>query len=150
MQLSRFSVLAIAAAALLCPGLAGCSSDAGAGAATPGAVATNDSARVHLRVGVIDFERVVAMPGVQIVDVRTPEEFAEGHIPGAVNIAVQDAGFADQVSRLDPTATYAVYCRSGNRSKSAVAGMQRAGITSIYELESGTTGWVAAGKPLVR
>ena len=150
MQLSRFSVLAIAAAALLCPGLAGCSSDAGAGAATPGAVATIDSARVPLRVGVIDFERAVAMPGVQIVDVRTPEEFAEGHIPGAVNISVQDAGFADQVSRLDPTATYAVYCRSGNRSKSAVAGMQRAGITSIYELESGTTGWVAAGKPLVR
>ena len=150
MQLSRFPALAIAAAALLSPGLAGCSSDAGAGTAAPGAVAAIDSARAPLRVGVIDFERVVAMPGVQIIDVRTPEEFAEGHIPGAVNIAVQDAGFADQVSRLDPTGTYAVYCRSGNRSKSAVAGMQRAGITSIYELESGTTGWVAAGKPLVR
>ena len=150
MRVSRISVLIISAAVLLSTGLAGCSSDAGAGAATPGTVAAVDGARAPMRVGVTDFDAAIAVPGVQIIDVRTPEEFAEGHIADAVNIPVQDADFDEQVSRLDPTGTYAVYCRSGNRSKPAVAAMQRAGITSIYELDSGTTGWVAAGKPLVR
>jgi len=101
-------------------------------------------------VGVAEFAEVVAAPGTQIIDVRTPEEFAEGHIDGAVNIPVEYPDFMDQVSQLDPSATYAVYCRSGNRSQPAVAGMNEVGITGIYELESGTTGWTGEGMPLVQ
>ncbi len=56
----------------------------------------------------------------------------------------------DQVSQLDPSGTYAVYCRSGNRSQPAVAGMSSIGINGIYELESGTTGWTSEGQPLVQ
>lgn len=102
-----------------------------------------------VRVSVDEFASVIAEPGVVIVDVRTPEEFASGHIAGAVNIPVENADFIDQVSQLDPAVTYAVYCRSGNRSQPAVAGMQSAGLNAIFELESGTVGWADAGQPLV-
>jgi phage shock protein E len=102
-----------------------------------------------VRVGVGDFATVIATPGITIVDVRTPEEFAQGHIAGAINIPVEYPDYMQRISELDPTGTYAVYCRSGNRSQPAVAGMVEAGITGIYELESGTIGWTQAGQPLV-
>lgn len=113
--------------------------------ATPGSALT-----APLRVGVADFADVITAPGVQIIDVRTPEEFAAGHIAGAVNIPVQQADFIEQVSQLDADGTYAVYCRSGNRSKPAVDGMRSVGIASIYELASGTKGWVSEGQLLTR
>lgn len=102
------------------------------------------------RVGVAEFAAVIAKPGVQIIDVRTPSEFAEGHIRGAVNIPVQQADFAERMAQLDPNATYAVYCRSGNRSKGAVEQMRSAGFGTIYELAAGTNGWTAEGQPLTR
>lgn len=87
---------------------------------------------------------MIAQPGIQIVDVRTPAEFADGHIAGAVNI-----GAAARLPRAGgpagPEASYAVYCRSGHRSKSAVAQMQGAGITHIYELAAGLNDWTAEG-----
>ncbi len=102
------------------------------------------------RVGVAEFAKVVEQPGVQIIDVRTPAEFADGHIAGAVNIPVQQPDFIERIARLDPKATYAVYCRSGHRSKMAVAQMQGAGITHIYELADGLNGWTADGHTLVQ
>ena len=102
------------------------------------------------RVGPQAFAEALAVPGVAIIDVRTPEEFADGHISGAVNIPVGSADFTERISELDPTVTYAVYCRSGNRSRPAVAAMRDAGIAEIVELESGTKGWVSEGQTLVR
>ena len=128
--------LMLAVSALLLA-VAGCSPST---QATPGVA----------RVDVAEFATVITEPGVQIIDVRTPEEFADGHIRGAVNIPVQQPDFAERVAALDPAATYAVYCRSGNRSQPAVAAMRDAGITNIYELQSGTKGWTAAGQPLTR
>jgi len=63
---------------------------------------------------------------------------------------VEYADFTDQVSQLDADGTYAVDCRSGNRSQTAVDQMSGAGINGIYELESGTNGWAAAGQPQVQ
>lgn len=141
-------VLAVAAAAILTSGLSGCSTNSSVSAANadPAAVAGSTT---PVRMNATDFEMVLATPGVQIIDVRTPEEFADGHIRGARNIPVQDPDFTEQISGLDPAGSYAVYCRSGNRSQPAVAAMQQAGISTIYELATGTTGWVAAGKPLM-
>ncbi len=102
------------------------------------------------RVDVEMFANVVRDPRTVIIDVRTAEEFAEGHIEGAVNIPVEGDGFADAVAELDPNGVYAVYCRSGNRSAAAVEQMVDAGIVGIFELESGTIGWVEAGQPLVQ
>ncbi len=102
------------------------------------------------RVGVADFASVITRPGIQIIDVRAPAEFDSGHIAGAVNIPVQSADFAERIAQLDPAGGYAVYCRSGNRSRPAVAAMKDAGISTVYELDSGTNGWAADGQPLVR
>ena len=153
-----FIALAAAASLALTVGLSGCSSDSGAtetaaaaevqGPTSP--VAPVEAPAAPVRVGVTEFANVIADPGVTIVDVRTPQEFAEGHIAGAVNIPVELPDFMDRVSELDPAGTYAVYCRSGNRSQPAVAGMASVGINGIYELESGTTGWTSEGQPLVQ
>lgn len=146
--LSRILALTACAVGLVLPtALTGCSAGTTAGASGPGLTAER---AVHQRVGAEEFAGVIASPGVQIIDVRTPEEFAEEHISGAVNIPVQGSGFRERVAQLDPAATYAVYCRSGNRSQAAVSVMKDAGITNIYELVSGTRGWTAAGQPLVR
>ena len=61
-----------------------------------------------------------------VIDVRTPEEYAEGHVEGAELIDVQSAEFASQIADLDPEAQYVVYCRSGNRSAAAAAQMRDA------------------------
>ena len=150
-----FIALAGAASLTLTIGLTGCSSDSGAtetaaAAEVQGPAAPIEAPASPVRVGVAEFANVIASPGVTIVDVRTPQEFAEGHIEGAVNIPVELPDFMDQVSQLDPSGTYAVYCRSGNRSQPAVAGMSSVGINGIYELESGTTGWTSEGQPLVK
>jgi phage shock protein E len=62
-----------------------------------------------------------------IIDVRTPAEFASGHLEGALNIDVQSPDFAAQIMELDPSGEYFVYCRSGNRSGQAIAQMTQMG-----------------------
>ncbi|WP_249368658.1 MULTISPECIES: rhodanese-like domain-containing protein [unclassified Actinomyces] len=69
-----------------------------------------------------------------IIDVRTPEEFAEGHLEGAVNIDVSSENFDESIAALDTTVSYGVYCRSGNRSAQAVARMEAAGFTDVRDL----------------
>lgn len=66
-----------------------------------------------------------------IVDVRTPAEFASGHLEGAINIDVQAADFDAQVDALDRDAEYLVYCRSGNRAGSAIDRMAAMGFTTL-------------------
>lgn len=82
---------------------------------------------------------------VTIIDVRTPGEFANGHLQNAVNINLQSADFAEQVSQLSRSGTYVVYCRSGNRSAEAVSQMKDMGFTQVTDAggmseASGTTG----------
>lgn len=101
-------------------------------------------------VGPEEFQQVATQPGTRVVDVRTPAEYAAGHLQGAVNIDVESATFADQVGALDPAGTYAVYCRSGNRSKSATQQMADAGLSTIYELDGGINAWATAGLPVVQ
>ena len=150
-------ILTSAAAALAVLGLAGCSSsDTAAPAAESAAASVQGPAapvaapEAPVRVDAQAFAGIVGAPGVQIIDVRTPEEFADGHIEGAVNYNVEGADFASQIAGLDPAGTYAVYCRSGNRSQAAVAAMAQAGIPGIYELETGIVGWQDAGLPVVQ
>lgn len=84
---------------------------------------------------------------VVLIDVRTPGEFAEGNITNALNIDVQSSTFDSQIAQLDPTKTYALYCRSGNRSGIAAEKMADAGFTSIYNATVGFTDLAAAGAP---
>lgn len=100
------------------------------------------------RVDANAFATTVADPAVVVLDVRTPEEFATGHLANAINVDASGDDFDARIAQLDPAKTYAVYCRSGNRSQVAVARMAEAGFTDIVELESGIVGWQAAGLPI--
>ena len=76
-------------------------------------------------------EPVVLDESTVIIDVRTADEFASGHLDGAINIDVQEATFDTLVSELDPDASYIVYCRSGNRSGAAIDRMTELGFTDL-------------------
>lgn len=84
-----------------------------------------------------------------VLDVRTPAEFAQGHLPEAINIDVESPSFASEISTLDTGATYAIYCRSGNRSKTAMEQMKAAGFTNVTDLDGGIVAWQAQGLPVV-
>lgn len=81
-------------------------------------------------------DAVVVQSDAIIIDVRTPEEFAAGHLKGAVLIDIKDSSFDSKIAALDPDAAYIVYCRSGNRSAQAVERMRGAGIDDITDLGS--------------
>ncbi|WP_336248592.1 rhodanese-like domain-containing protein [Stomatohabitans albus] len=68
-----------------------------------------------------------------LIDVRTPEEFSEGHLDGAINLDVSAFSFADEIAKLNKDDTYTVYCRSGNRSAQAVKQMNQAGFTHVVD-----------------
>ena len=76
-------------------------------------------------------------PGTVIIDVRTPEEFNSGHVQGALNIPWSRPTSPRRSSALDPATTYAIYCRSGNRSAVATAEMGSMGFMHLYDLEGG-------------
>lgn len=98
---------------------------------------------------VTEFSAKVAEAGVITLDVRTPGEFAEGHVEGARLIDFQSGNFENEIAALDKNATYAVYCRSGNRSGQAVKVMQEAGFKNLFNMDGGVIDWANAGLPLV-
>ena len=84
-----------------------------------------------------------------IIDVRTPEEFASGHLEGAVNINLQSGQFEQEVGTLPLDGEYLVYCRSGNRSAQAVSIMQDLGFTDLTDLGGLDAAAQATGIPVV-
>lgn len=76
--------------------------------------------------------------GAILLDVRTPGEFAAGHIDGAINIPVQDLG--TRLSELDKTKATVVYCASGARSSAAMSQMKEGGFVQVYDL-GGRSNW---------
>lgn len=77
-----------------------------------------------------------------VIDVRTPEEEAEGLIPNSVNINLMSPAFPAKVLELDKSKTYYVYCRSGGRSSTACQFMEKNGFNT-YNLEGGIQAWNA-------
>lgn len=99
--------------------------------------------------GAQDFQAKVKEAGVITLDVRTSGEFMTGHIENAINVDVEAMNFDSEIAKLDKSATYAVYCRSGRRSQLAVDRMKDAGFTNLFNLNAGVEDWVSAGFPLV-
>lgn len=93
-----------------------------------------------------DFEALVQERNIRVIDVRTPHEFAEGHISGAENIDVQKPDFME---RLRPKGSIAVYCRTGRRSHQAAVMIAEQG-WPVYDLGGGIMAWMQSGKPTVR
>lgn len=80
-----------------------------------------------------------------VLDVRTPHEFAEGHLPGAVNLDIQGRDFDTRLQGLDRGKSYVVYCRTGNRSILAVRAMEQLGFKSILHMPQGIVRWQERG-----
>jgi len=78
---------------------------------------------------------------IQLIDIRTPGEYAEGYIKGAININFFDSDFNDQMSKLKKEKEIYIYCRSGNRSGKAAAKLKEQGFTKIYDLQGGILNW---------
>ncbi len=85
-----------------------------------------------------------------ILDIRTPEEFKDGHIEGAVNVDFRSEKYKSEVDKLDRNKTYFVYCRTGNRSRDAVNLMGPMGFRSLLRLTGDIAGWKSAGLLIVK
>lgn len=80
-----------------------------------------------------------------LMDVRTPQEVAQGKISGSVNLDFNSSHFKQTIHQLDKDQTYFVYCRSGRRSAAACEALQAQGINNVVNLEGGILAWEAAG-----
>ena len=112
-------------------------------------VALNVSAQSKFKnVGVDQFDKLRAQTNTVVLDVRTPKEFAAGHIPGAVNIDWNADDFGKKVGALDKSKTYLVHCAVGGRSAKASDKMTGLQFTDVYNLEGGMKAWEKAGKAI--
>lgn len=98
----------------------------------------------------VDAEKATEMinNGAIILDVRTPDEFREGHIKNAINIDFYGDDFQSKINLLDKSKTYVIYCRSGRRSASADKIFQKAGFKNTSNLLKGIIGWKNEGRPI--
>ncbi len=84
-----------------------------------------------------------------VLDVRTPEEFSEGHLEDAVMIDFYRDDFADELAELDPNVPYLLYCRSGNRSGQTAELMKDLGFTDVADIDGGIVSWTDSNLPTV-
>lgn len=115
------------------------------GAASIAQTAEKDSIDV---ISIEEFEKMAAKKKNMVVDVRTPEEVAEGHLAGSLNINFLGENFAQEIETLNKKKTYLIYCRTGNKSRKAADLMEKAGFKRVYMLDGGITAWNQAGKPI--
>lgn len=94
----------------------------------------------YISVDAKQFAETIKDPRTQIIDARTPNEFKDGHIPGAVNMDINSKDFMRQSESLDKTRPVAVYCRSGRRSKVAAEKLSSKGF-DVIELDGGIISW---------
>ena len=92
-------------------------------------------------------EKIKELPSAPIVDVRTPDEFAKGHLQNAKNIDWNGADFSKQTALLDKSKPVFIYCFSGRRSAAAASQMRSEGFKEVYELNGGMMKWRAANLP---
>ena len=100
----------------------------------------NTTAGKFERLSVPEFKEFIANPDVQLVDVRTPEEYTAGHIPGSINIDVSK-GHEELAEKLDPERPVALYCRSGRRSETAGWTLEKLFFRNVVDLKEGYNAW---------
>jgi thioredoxin 1 len=103
---------------------------------------------INNSVTVDEFAKKLSERDVQLIDVRTPEEFSQEHLKGALNYNINSGEFEKELSKLDKTKPVMVYCLSGGRSASAAKLMAETGYIEVYNMEGGIMKWNAAGKPV--
>lgn len=89
-------------------------------------------------------------PDFVIIDVRTPQEFADGHIANAVNIDYYSVTFRNDIDKLVKSKTYLVYCQSGGRSQNSAKIMEELNFSKVYNILGGIVAWESAELPTVK
>lgn len=119
--------------------LAGCSSSTD--------VATDAGAGIRVVDPVAAAELLEEEPERIVVDVRTPGEFAQGHLEGARLVDYNAPDFKERIAELDRDESYVIYCRSGNRSAGARQVMEDLGFTDVVDVDGGIIAWNQQGLP---
>ena len=110
--------------------------------ATSNSVKQEKKKAVAIRVSKQEFKsKLAATANAQLVDVRTPSEFANGTIEGAVNMDYYAVDFQEQIQSIDPTKAVFIFCQSGGRSGKTLKKMAAMGFSEVYELEGGFGAW---------
>lgn len=78
---------------------------------------------------------------IQLIDIRTPDEYAQGHLKNAVNINFYDPTFANDMNKLNKSKELYIYCRGGGRSRRASKQLGKMGFTKVYDLKGGINNW---------
>jgi rhodanese-related sulfurtransferase len=119
----------------------------GAGCQRKTAAASDPKSQV-VRVDAPGAAALVKSNQVVVLDIRTPAEFVDGHVAGAVNIDFHGADFSNRLARLDRDQTYLLHCASGRRSQDSLPTFSALGFKSIVHLDGGIKAWKSAGLPV--
>ncbi len=102
----------------------------------------------------VDVEKAAALLAkeekVTVLDIRTPEEFSDGHLKDAVNLDFNSGDFEEKLAKLDPSKPYLVHCAAGGRSGRSMAIFEKLKFLKVYHLKAGYNGWTDAGQPVVK
>ncbi len=112
-------------------------------------VAPQELKLTHINAGQAS-KMMAARPELVVLDVRTPREYAAGHIEGAVNIDFKNANFSTQLSALDKGQDYLIHCRSGGRSTASLKAFKKLGFSHIIHMDGGMIAWNKAQLPTVK
>lgn len=132
----------------------GCRHEASVGPAVavagPGSGAAAAASTVIRHVDAAGAERLIAGGKVVVLDVRTPAEYAAGHLEGAKLIDFRTADFATHLAGLDRQQPYLLHCATGRRSTAALKIFEELGFQDVTHLDGGIKAWMDAGKPVSR
>jgi rhodanese-related sulfurtransferase len=103
----------------------------------------NLSDKIINEITTADFKSLNSVEDIQLIDVRTIEEYNSGYIGGALNIDFYKSSFIDSINVLDKSKTTVVYCKSGNRSSKSALMMKSLGFKNVYNLKEGMNGWLS-------
>ncbi|WP_372368944.1 rhodanese-like domain-containing protein [Candidatus Uabimicrobium sp. HlEnr_7] len=93
-------------------------------------------------------QAIIDESSVVVLDVRTENEFRDGHIKNAININCQSSDFMDKIQNLDKSTTYVLHCKSGGRSTFAINKMKELGFSTIYHMNGGMNEWANNKLPI--
>jgi len=116
----------------------------------PKATAEVSATKRFRNIDVAEWEKLRKDASVVVLDVRTAEEFADGHMPGAINLDIRGGKFAETLAGLDKSKTYLVHCAVGGRSAKACGQMDGMKFDKVLNLSGGITAWEAAGHKAVK
>ena len=115
-----------------------------------GFLSLNCNVDAQNKISAADFEAKTKNQKVQLIDVRTPAEFAAEHLKNAKNINYAADNFPEEMAKLDKTKAVYIYCAAGGRSGKAVPVLTQLGFKAIFDLEGGINAWKSAGKETIK